>query len=381
MSGSYFMLQFLKKIKQQRELLNQNTTTRQDSDGEIIRSNNKCRLCLKDGNIAIYNSDNTFNIAEAIQTFVDIQVKENDGYSKHLCMKCHAFLHNAVAFKKSAQDIEKQLHQTPAQDSGGELYAENDPDFHNMSPLAVPEELVHKSEYTCKLCKLNFKSSEQLIVHKRSSTHKKVRIRCPLCYRLLTAQLYQKHVARHQSATHLICDICGKLYRKDNLSRHLQLHSFDLPFKCQICPYRGRFKDSLKIHMRTHTGDKPFSCDKCELRFLTRSNLNRHLLTHEKERPVKCLECGRGFYTKRDMEVHFKADHAGLREFGCKICGNKYGTRKALMRHEVRVHRREKKAKGRMPLYLQVGYRKEDEAMSNMVVAVKLLSDTAAVVG
>ncbi|KAJ8715658.1 hypothetical protein PYW07_010140 [Mythimna separata] len=286
-------------------------------------------------------------------------------------MKCYTFLEHAVLFRKAAQDTDKQLRQIPAQDSGGELDAENDP-----ADETDIEQLVQKSKYSCKLCKLNFKTSKDLIAHNRSRAHKKVRIRCPVCYRLLTAQLYQKHVARHQSASHLVCDICGKLYRKDNLVRHLQLHSFDLPFKCQICPYRGRFMESLKIHMRTHTGDKPFSCDKCELRFLTRSNLNRHLLIHKKERPFKCLECGRGFYTKRDMDVHFKADHAGLREFGCKMCGNKYGTRKALMRHELRVHKRDKMAKGRMPLYLQEGYQKQDEAMSSMLVAVKLLSDT-----
>lgn len=374
MSGSYFMLQLLKKIRlkeHQRKLLHRKNT-HQDSDVEtVMKTKNKCRLCLQEGDKPIYTSESTFNIAEAICTFADIQINENDEYPKHLCTKCYTFLQNAVIFRKLAQDTDKQLRQCPAQDSGGESDAVNDPADNDEI-----EVLGQKSKYSCKLCKLNFETSKDLITHNRSRTHRKVRIRCPVCYRLLTAQLYQKHVARHQSASHLVCDICGKLYRKDNLVRHLQLHSFDLPFKCQVCPYRGRFMESLKIHMRTHTGDKPFSCDKCELRFLTRSNLNRHLLTHKKERPFKCLECGRGFYTNRDMDVHFKADHAGLREFGCKMCCNKYGTRKALMRHELRVHKRDKMAKGRMPLYLQAGYQKQDEVMSSMLVAVKLLSNT-----
>ncbi|KAJ8709753.1 hypothetical protein PYW08_009757 [Mythimna loreyi] len=375
MSGSYFMLQFLKKIRskeQQKKNINENTIF-QDSD--LVRTtNNKCRLCLKEGDKPIYNSENSFNIVEAIRTFAGVSLNENDDYPKNLCMKCYTFLQQAVLFRRSAQNTDKQLRQSPAQDSGGESDTVNHPaDDDDI------EKPAQKSRYSCKLCKLNFKTSTDLIAHNRSRAHKRVRIRCPVCYRLLTAQLYQKHVARHQSASHLICDICGKLYRKDNLVRHLQLHSFELPFKCQICPYRGRFMESLKIHMRTHTGDKPFSCDKCELRFLTRSNLNRHLLTHKKERPFKCLECGRGFYTKRDMDLHFKADHAGLREFGCKMCGNKYGTRKALMRHELRVHKRDKMAKGRMPLYLQAGYQKQDDVMSSMLVAVKLLSDTATI--
>lgn len=344
MSGAYFMLQFLKKdrIKKQQKLLNQK---HQNSLNSNI---SKCRICLKNGNIQIFNSESSFDIKEAISTFGGVEVSENDEYPKHLCTICHTFLHNAVTFRKSAQQTDNYLRENLTQKSEEEIDTVEDSDF-----------CIHvKKLYDCKLCKINFKTFDELVAHKNSRTHKKVRIQCPVCYRLLTAQLYEKHLVRHQSASHLVCDICGKLYRKDNLVRHLQLHSFELPFQCQICPYRGRFMESLKIHMKTHTGEKPFSCDKCELRFLTRSNLNRHLLTHKKERPFKCLECGRGFYTKRDLDVHFKADHVGLKEFGCQMCGNKYGTRKALMRHELRVHKRDKMAKGRKPLYLQAGYQK-----------------------
>ncbi|KAH9643126.1 hypothetical protein HF086_010578 [Spodoptera exigua] len=360
MSGSYFMLKFLKNIrlKNQRKLLKAQSAV---GNLKIMKSRNKCRICLKEGIKPIFttNSDSN-NIAEAIRTFGGIEVSENDDYPKYLCTTCHNFLQNALAFRKSAQETDTLLRQTTILDSSEESDEVDDA----VNDTFEPEILEQKhNSYSCKLCNLSFKSFDELLAHKNSRNHKKVRIQCPLCFRLLTAQLYKKHLARHQSASHLVCDICGKLYRKDNLVRHLQLHSFELPFQCQVCPYRGRFMESLKIHMRTHTGDKPFSCDKCELRFLTRSNLNRHLLTHKKERPFKCPECGRGFYTKRDMDIHFKADHAGLKDFGCRDCGNKYGTRKALMRHELRVHKRDKMAKGRMPLYLQAEYQKHDEVV------------------
>lgn len=350
MSSAYFMLKFLEK-RRRRQL--SKTDKRAEICAKEVQVINKCRICMKEANISIFSQGSSFDIAEAIRIFAGIELSEEDNYPKHICNTCHAFIQNAILFRKSAQDMDKLLRQTAAEDYD-DFDAVNDADDNNQYNY----ESSLKS-HDCKQCKLNFSSWEELVTHKSSKKHKNVRIQCPICYGLLTAQLYKKHLARHQSASHLICDICGKLYRKDNLVRHLQLHSYELPFQCQICPYRGRFMESLKIHMRTHTGDKPFSCDKCELRFLTRSNLNRHLLTHKKERPFKCVECGRGFYTKRDMDAHFKADHAGLKEFSCRMCGNKYGTRKALMRHELRVHKRDKMAKGRVPLYLQAEYQKQ----------------------
>ncbi|CAH0721205.1 unnamed protein product, partial [Brenthis ino] len=170
------------------------------------------------------------------------------------------------------------------------------------------------------------------MVHNNSKLHRSVRIQCRVCYGLFTAQLYEKHLASHRSTSHLICD-------------------------CKRCPYRGRSLESLKIHMHRHTGQKPFECEKCNSRFLTRSNLNRHFLTHSKQKSFKCIACARCFYTKHDMNIHFVSEHSGIKEFECKLCGNKYGSRKALMRHELRVHKRQKLAKGRMPLYLQAEYK------------------------
>lgn len=347
MSASYFMIQFLKK-KRKKQI---NKIKKKRSTCDDINDTRKCRVCMiEPASILIFDNDSSFNIAEAISTFGGVELSVEDDYSKYICRPCHSFLAKAVLFRKAAQDSDKILRQTSIQ-TYDDFKAVSEADDSNLDN----DDTILQSHY-CKLCKLHFQSLEELVVHNTSRSHKNVRIQCPICNGLLTAQLYKKHLARHQSATHLICDICGKLYRKDNLIRHLQLHSFELPFQCQICPYRGRFMESLKIHMRTHTGDKPFSCDTCELRFLTRSNLNRHILTHKKERPFKCVECGKGFHTKKDMDTHFMTDHAGLKDFSCRICGNKYGTRKALMRHELRVHKRDKMAKGRVPLYMQAEY-------------------------
>ncbi|XP_063629890.1 gastrula zinc finger protein XlCGF17.1-like [Cydia splendana] len=371
MAGTYYMLKLLRKKRMARKL--RNLTNGNVNNAQIITNHTsddtfRCRVCLKKGRIPIFGDESFRDISEDICLFGDIVINKEDSNPQHLCDACNALLDAAIIFRRTAKESETLLMKSLEKDTK----APSDIDEYDHETNT--DEITHNDEYepqmqpvksyNCKLCKKSFQTNEEYARHRSSREHKNVRIQCSICNRLLTAQLYKKHLVRHQTASHLICEVCGKLYRKDNLIRHLQLHSFDLPFQCQLCPYRGRFIESLRIHMRTHTGDKPFCCDKCQLRFLTRSNLNRHLLTHRKERPFKCTECGRGFYTKCDMDVHFKSDHIGIKDFGCRMCGSKYGTRKALMRHELRVHKRDKMAKGRVPLYLQSEYRKQsDERM------------------
>lgn len=348
MTTSY-VLQILKKNRTKKrklmEMVNHPKTEKKDPFGQ--ENVNACRICLKTGIISIYSSNMLFNAEEAIKKLGDIEIQKDDNYPKHLCETCHSLLSSAVLFRNLAQESDRILRHTNRLSE-----IEDESDFSHVEP-----ENIHR----CGTCDLTFNTVKEYSTHKASKHHKNVRIQCPVCHRLITTKLYKNHQKRHASASHLVCEVCGKLYRKDNLIRHLQLHTHDLPFQCQLCPYRGRFLESLKIHMRIHSGEKPFPCDQCEVQFATRSNLNRHLLTHRKEKPHKCVECGRSFYTQRDLDGHSKSDHSGVNEFCCKLCGNKYSTRKALMRHELRVHKRVKMAKGRMPLYLQAEYRKTGE--------------------
>nr|XP_026498702.1 gastrula zinc finger protein XlCGF17.1-like [Vanessa tameamea] len=359
MASSYFKLKILKRNRKIKSLaigLDKEHVNERDAD-LIKYKKSKCRICLLDGSISIF-STNSIDLIESIRLFGGIEVSEEDSYPEYLCNICYNLLQNAILFRKKAQESYLVLRQqdipklelSVCSNDAESLKSDN-------SCKGIISKNTKSIKYKCEICNIVFLTWNELVVHNSSIQHRNVRIQCPVCKGLLTTQLYKKHLARHKSATHLVCDVCGKMYRKDNLVRHLQLHNFDLPFRCKICPYRGRFPESLKIHMRTHTGQKPFSCDKCQLSFLTRSNLKRHLLTHNKQKPFNCTECSRGFYTKHDMAVHITSDHVGIKNYGCKTCGNKYGTRKALMRHELRVHKREKMAKGRMPLYLQPEYK------------------------
>ncbi|XP_046972999.1 gastrula zinc finger protein XlCGF17.1-like [Vanessa cardui] len=358
MASSYFKLKILNRNRKLKGVsIGLDKEHVNEPNADLIKyKKSKCRVCLLDGSIFIF-SKNSKELIESIKIFGGIEVSEEDNYPEYLCNSCYNLLQNAMLFRKKAQESYLVLTQQDKRKPVSVYSNEEE----SLKSDTIYKEIENKNtksiKYKCEICNIVFLTWNELVLHNNSIQHRNVRIQCPICKGLLTTQLYKKHLARHQSATHLVCDVCGKMYRKDNLVRHLQLHNFDLPFRCKICPYRGRFPESLKIHMRTHTGQKPFSCNKCHLSFLTRSNLKRHLLTHNKQKPFNCNECSRGFYTKHDMAVHITSDHIGIKNYRCKSCGNKYGTRKALMRHELRVHKREKMAKGRMPLYLQPEYK------------------------
>ena len=64
--------------------------------------------------------------------------------------------------------------------------------------------------------------------------------------------LMERPIVRH------ICPVCGKdMRQKNELQRHLRVHSGERPFVCNICQKGFTRKDSLKkhlylVHKQTH---------------------------------------------------------------------------------------------------------------------------------
>lgn len=325
--------------------------------------NSLCRVCLKEGNLHIYE-DTSEGIPEALNMFGDIDAEVNDPYPKFICQDCHALLQGAITFRKTAKESDKILKQSMIEDNFSLKDDDGDEDFEEdvfLSELKKPpkkERDIDKNKYYfCKRCNMEFKTCNEYTNHRLSGEHDNLRHVCPICKNSYAAVYFKKHLALHnreENETYM-CDICGKKFTvKGQFTRHRLTHFYKLPFKCTYCPYKGRFSESLKMHMRTHTGEKPYQCSQCPSRFINKSNLNKHMLTHRGEHDFKCDSCDRGFYTKRELDMHFKVDHTGIKDHVCNICGKAFGYRKAMMKHQLKVHKREKLKSGRMPLYLKV---------------------------
>lgn len=76
------------------------------------------------------------------------------------------------------------------------------------------------------------------------------------------------------------CDRCDKEFvRKDNLSRHLNVHN-GTSFECVRCSVKFTRADALKRHLKNaHNMDNEkffHKCNKCEIQFTRIDNLKRH---------------------------------------------------------------------------------------------------------
>lgn len=81
-----------------------------------------------------------------------------------------------------------------------------------------------------------------------------------------------------------MCKVCNKaLLRKEDVQRHLIVHSGVRAHACPICEKRFAMKSSLKIHLLTHTKEPPRACDECGRAFIRQDCLLRHMRSKHRD--------------------------------------------------------------------------------------------------
>ncbi|CAH4035386.1 unnamed protein product [Pieris brassicae] len=345
--GRFILLNFLHRRRY--SCVSNSTTNESSKQPEGNKDTyQKCRVCLKEGSVPIFGNQFTADISENFRSITDITIDKNDDFPKYLCDECHSKLQNAIDFRNTAKVSDKIFRELPSDTN------EDADDFiYEPQPTRKQTKPTRDESYICVKCDKTFRVFEEYTEH-ISIDHENASRQCPICNKIYKEIYFKRHLSLHNK-TQFICDICGKhSFFKGEFTRHRLTHFYHLPFKCTLCPYRGRFPESLKLHMRTHTGEKPYQCTQCPSRFLTKSNLNKHSLTHRDSYEFKCECCGKGFHNKRTYDQHCRIDHGGIKEHVCNICNKAFGYRKQMMKHQLKVHKREKLRSGRMPIYLQI---------------------------
>ncbi|KAI5645613.1 zinc-finger associated domain (zf-AD) domain-containing protein [Phthorimaea operculella] len=311
-----------------------------------IAKKNMCRVCLQEGSVSIYETEE--NIPQALLTFGDIHVGKEDGLPTHLCRVCYEFLKTANLFRMTAKKSEERLQQPKLEfiDESEQLdndYNYNSDDENEIKSNALKEKIGPPQK------------------EKKTSKYAQ-KVTCHVCKKVINRSYIKEHLTMHDpDHEKYVCEICGKFFRlRCAYHNHRLRHRSDFPYKCQLCPYRGRYAELLKNHMRTHSGDYRYMCTECPARFLFKSNLNSHMLKH-KEPQFKCDTCERAFHTKLMLQRHFEADHLGIKNHVCSVCGKAFGYRNAMMKHQRHVHKREKYIFGRMPSYLVAEQRQNEQ--------------------
>lgn len=313
----------------------------------------KCRVCLQRGTVSIQDTEAASDIVEALHIFGDIQVNNYDEFSKLLCDYCYSFIKTAILFRKVAKKSEETLKQPLKEESCPETGQDSSHSYSDHESVETKPKWSVSPDIEA--------NAENIKKEKKEKCKYSPKVTCHICNKVINRSYYKEHVTMHDpDHKKYVCDVCGKSFRlRCAYHNHSLRHRSDFPYKCTFCPYRGRYAELLKTHMRTHTGDYRYMCTECPARFLFKSNLNSHMLKH-KEPQYKCDTCKRAFHTTLALQRHFEADHLGIKNHVCNICGKAFGYRNAMMKHQRHVHKREKLLFGRMPSYLEAENKKQD---------------------
>lgn len=113
------------------------------------------------------------------------------------------------------------------------------------------------------------------------------------------------------------CGICGygpfffpRAIKRHQVKEHgrepLKMDLNDQVFRCEHCPKEFWKKDNLQRHMKLHSDAKNYVCNLCGDAFKTSAVLRKHRLAHIN---IKCLICNDEFKLRSDYKSHHKTEH------------------------------------------------------------------------
>jgi KRAB domain-containing zinc finger protein len=134
----------------------------------------------------------------------------------------------------------------------------------------------------CKICKMEFNSSTDLIVH--NETHPKIH-ECCECEQSFT---HLKDLNEHARSTHFeniqfTCDICGKIMQSHrSMEPHMLNVHLNIGYECRLCSKKYQEKRHLWMHAFKHRELQPFNCNDCNYRTAHKSDFKTHLFREHK---------------------------------------------------------------------------------------------------
>ncbi|RZC37115.1 zinc finger protein 2 -like [Asbolus verrucosus] len=186
--------------------------------------------------------------------------------------------------------------------------------------------------FNCEICNTTFPTFKSLRLHRRMHDPIKAReIEAPSKYGLFGNDVADEPV-RHM----FICKICNKTYDKQYELVHMNSHSSNNGFNCEVCNRKFFTKTNLEMHMKAHSNNKKFTCSYCKKPFVTYDALNEHLLNQCQKRPYACQFCGRRFARPHEKVKHERI-HTGEKPHVCDICGKAFRVSYCLTLH-LRTH-------------------------------------------
>ncbi|XP_061476381.1 zinc finger protein ZFP2-like isoform X1 [Rhineura floridana] len=212
----------------------------------------------------------------------------------------------------------------------------------DISLLRHKKAQTQKAPYQCAECGKSLSRKDNLTRHQQMHAGKKKPHQCSSCPKTFRDKSHLiRHERIHTGEKPFSCSICGKSFSCNSyLVVHERIHTGEKPYTCSVCGKSFSCNSYLLRHRRMHTGDRPYKCPVCGKRFTCSSNLILHKRTHTGERPYKCSSCPKTFRQRSHLIFHERI-HTKEKPFKCSVCGKSFGRNAQLIQHK-RSHTGEK---------------------------------------
>lgn len=206
-----------------------------------------------------------------------------------------------------------------------------------MKRVKKPESL------TCEYCGKQFNRHQHWSAHIRSKHTFEKPYKCQLCdASFATSHSLLVHRRNHNNEKPYICSTCGKRFVcSGDLFHHNKIHLNKKEYECGICQKRFNTTSILRTHKivkHTQPEDWKYVCALCERRFPINSSLTLHMKRHTGVKDHSCHICGKKFFNKSEVSKHITS-HSNQKNFKCHLCEDKeYKNKEGLNKHLKIVH-------------------------------------------
>ncbi|CAG9767525.1 unnamed protein product [Ceutorhynchus assimilis] len=317
---------------------------------------------------------------EMLASFTGIQISQNDGFPRHMCVQCVLQCSRAYTFKqlyeksnailrqfvsKEFQDNLKKYQEQEKSRNQAKKELEEQLKFRSPSPVRIMLEEPKILENEC--------VSFETVVTSQGHFMQKTEIDDEFYavvetveeigddegslgdmsneeknYKIDLATLNamtspEPPVTKQKKSSKYSCPKCDAQFPlRVDLKIHMMIHPKDLNYICNTCNKAFAEARILRRHQKIHLEHKPHQCDQCPMSFSESSNLSKHKKKHTGElrnikgKPYLCSVCGRAFKWSSSLHKHMKY-HTGHKLLNCNYCPKQYVEARSLKIH-MRSH-------------------------------------------